>query len=66
MRNSLKILVEKPERNRPLGRIRDRWEDNITMDLRGTGWEIVDYIHVAQDRDIWRDLVNIVMNFRFL
>jgi len=27
------------------------WEDNIRMDLRGTGWEIVDWIHFACDRD---------------
>jgi hypothetical protein len=34
-RNAYKILVAKPEGNRPLGRPRRRWEDNITMDLRG-------------------------------
>ena len=38
-----RVLVGKPEGNRPLGRPRRRWEDNITMDLRevgalGTGW----------------------------
>jgi hypothetical protein len=33
-RSVYKILVEKPERKRPLGRHRRRWEDNINMDLQ--------------------------------
>jgi hypothetical protein len=37
--SSLKNLVGKPEGKRPLGRPRRRWEDNIEMDLRGSGWE---------------------------
>jgi hypothetical protein len=37
--------------------------DNIKMDLRGTGWGAVDWIDLAQDRDKWRALVNMVMNF---
>jgi hypothetical protein len=36
--NAYRILVEKPEGKRPLGRPRCRWEDNIRMDLRKTGW----------------------------
>jgi hypothetical protein len=47
----IKILVEKPEGKRTLGRPRRRWEGNIRMDLREMGWEGVDWIHVAQDRD---------------
>jgi hypothetical protein len=31
------VLVGRPEGNRPLGRPRPRWEDNIKMDLRGMG-----------------------------
>jgi hypothetical protein len=34
------------------------------MDLRKTWWEGVDWIHLAQERDRWRSLVNTVMNFR--
>jgi hypothetical protein len=38
--------------------------DNIEMDLGEIGWDGVDWIDLAQDRDDWRDLVNNVMNFR--
>jgi hypothetical protein len=40
-RKLYKVLVGKPEGNRPLGRQRRRWEDGIRMDLRKTGWEDV-------------------------
>jgi hypothetical protein len=36
----------------------------ITMDLAEAGWEAVDWINLAEDRDQWRALVNRVMNFR--
>jgi len=51
MRNAYKMLFEKPEGKRPLGRPWSRWEDNSRTDLRGTGWEGVDWMHLAQDRD---------------
>jgi hypothetical protein len=54
----------RPEGRRPLGRPRRRWEDNIKMDLREIGFGDVDWIHLAQDRDRWRALVNTVMNLR--
>jgi len=38
-----------------------RWEDNIRMDLREIGWGNVDWIHLTQDRNQWRTLVNKVM-----
>jgi hypothetical protein len=38
--------------------------DNITIDLREIGWDGVDWIDLAQDRDQWRALVNTVMNLR--
>jgi hypothetical protein len=62
-RNAYRILVGKPER-RPLGRPRRRWVDNIKMDLRQIGWDGVDWVDLAQDRDHWRALVNTVMNLR--
>jgi hypothetical protein len=63
-----KICVKKfgPKtlRQEPLVRPRHRWEDNIRMDLGEIGWEVVDWIHLAQDRDQWRAVVNTVMNLR--
>jgi hypothetical protein len=63
-RNGYRILVGKPEGKRPLGRPRRRWVDNIKMDLIAIGWEGVDWIDLAQDRDQWRALVNTVLNVR--
>jgi hypothetical protein len=54
---------ERQKEERPLGRPRHRWED-ITTDLREKGWDGMDRIHLAQDRDQWRDLVNVVMNLQ--
>jgi hypothetical protein len=65
-RNLYKVLMGKPEEKRPLGRPRRRWEDGIRMDLREIGWESVDWILLAQDRDRWRALVNTAMNLRVL
>ena len=59
-----RILVGKPERKKPLGRPRRRWEDNIKMDLQGVGGGVMDWIELAQDRDRWRAIVNAVMNLR--
>jgi hypothetical protein len=64
VRGAYNILVGRPERRRPLGRPRRRWQDNIKMDLRETGFVDVDWIHLAQDRDRLRALVNTVMNLR--
>jgi hypothetical protein len=63
-RNAYRILVGKPEGRRPLGRPRRRWVDNIKMDLREIGWDGIDWIDLAQDRDQWRVLGNAVMNLR--
>jgi hypothetical protein len=56
--------VGKPEGKRPLGRPRRRWVDNIKMDLRVIGWDDMDWIRLAQDRDQWMALVNMVMNLQ--
>jgi hypothetical protein len=63
-RNAYRILVGMPERKRPLGRPRGRWVDNIKMDLREIGWNGMDWIDLAQNRDQWRALVNTLMNLR--
>jgi hypothetical protein len=64
VRGAYNILVWRPEGRRPPGRLRRRWEDNIKMDLREKGFGDVDWIHLAQDRDRWRALVNTLMNLR--
>jgi hypothetical protein len=61
-RNAYRILVGKPEGRRPLGRPRCRRVDNIKIDLREIGWNGMEWIDLAEDRDQWRTLVNTVMN----
>jgi len=63
-RGVYRVLVGKPEGNRPLERPRNRWEDNIKMDLQEVGCGGMDWIELAQDRDRRRVLVNAVMNLR--
>jgi hypothetical protein len=55
-----KILVGKPKGKRLL-RLRRAWKDNIRMDLREIGWKDCDWIHLYQNRDQWRAVVNMVM-----
>jgi hypothetical protein len=63
-RNAYRLLVEKPEGKRSLGRPRRRWVLNIKMDLREIEWDDMDWIELAQDRNHWSALVNTVMNLR--
>jgi hypothetical protein len=64
--NAYRILVGKQEGKKPLGRLGCRWEDNtnIKMDLREIGWGCMDWIDLAQDRDQWRAIGNMVVNLR--
>jgi hypothetical protein len=61
-----KALVGKPEGNSPLERPWRRWKDGNRMDLKEICWESVEWIHLAQERDRWRAVVNTVMNLRVL
>jgi len=63
-RGVYRVLVGKPEGERPLGRPRSRWVDNIRIDLQEVGCGYMDWIALAQDRDRWRTLVIAVMNLR--
>jgi hypothetical protein len=65
-RKVYKFSMGKPEEKRPLGRPRRRWEDGIRMDLRETGWGVVDWIRLAQNMDRWRAVVIAVTNLRVL
>jgi hypothetical protein len=60
-----RVLVGRPEGNRPLGRTRNRVEDNIMLDLRETGIDVPNWIRLAEDRVQWRAFVNTVTNVRF-
>jgi hypothetical protein len=44
------------------GRTRHWWEDHVILDLRDIGREVVEYMHLTQDRDQWRDLVITVLS----
>ena len=56
------FLVGKAGGTKQLGRPKRRWEDNNKMDLQEVGCGM-DWIDLAQDRDMWLALVNAVMNF---
>jgi hypothetical protein len=60
------FLVGKPEGKRPPRRPRRRWEDGIRMNLEDIGWRGVEWIQLAQDRDLLRAALNTVMNLRVL
>ena len=64
MRGLYIVLVGKPEGKRPLGRPRHRWLENIKMDLREVVCGSMDWIEVAEDRNMWGALVNAVMNLQ--
>jgi hypothetical protein len=63
-RNAYRLLVGKPEGKRPLRRPKRRWVDNIRLDLGEVGWGDVDWIGQAKDRNIWRAVVNSVLNLQ--
>jgi hypothetical protein len=63
MRNACKMLVGKPEGNRPLGRHRRRLEDNVRMNIREIGWGGGGWLHLDHDNQ-WRAVVYVVMNLR--
>ena len=64
MRGVYRDLVGKPEGNRPLERPRRRWENNIKMDLQEVGCGGIDWIELAQNREMWRALVNVGKNLQ--
>jgi len=63
-RSVYRVLVGKSEGERPLRRPRHRWEDNIKIDHQELGCGGMDWIELAQDRDRWRAVVNVVMNLQ--
>jgi hypothetical protein len=63
MKNAYKILVGKPEVKKPLRQLGRRWEDNIGIHLEEVGWEVMDWIHLVQDRDQWQSVVTAAVVF---
>jgi hypothetical protein len=66
MRNSHNTLAGKRERKKPLGRPGRRLEGNIKMDVREIGWESVDWMDVAQNRDHGNETLGSVKVKNFL
>jgi len=64
--DAYRLLVGKPERNRPRGRPRHRWKCKVGMYLKEISAAVVDCIDLAEVWDIWtvRAFVNTAMNFR--
>jgi hypothetical protein len=60
-----RVMVGKPEGNRPLGRPRRRWENNIKINLQEFGCGVMDWFELAQSRNGWRAFVNAGMILRF-
>jgi hypothetical protein len=61
-KNMCRLFVGMPKPKRPLGGTTCRWVDNIKMDLADMGWGMDWRIVLTQDRDKWRDLVNMTMS----
>jgi hypothetical protein len=65
-RNAYRVLVEKSVGHIPRGSPRQKWEDNIKMDLKEIRWEDVDWICLSPARYQWQAVVNILMNLYIL
>jgi hypothetical protein len=63
-KGTYRVLVGRPEGNRPLERPKSRWEDNINTDFLEIGWENVDRIYLGHNKDKWLALVSEAMNLR--
>jgi hypothetical protein len=62
-KNTCKVSAGKPEGKSPLLKCRRRWEDDIKTVFRETGLDCMDWIHMTQDRDKRRAIVNMIVNF---
>jgi hypothetical protein len=63
-KHAFRILVRKNERKTSLGRHRHRCEDNMEMYIEETGWEGVNLILLAQEKEKWQGFMNKLMNIR--
>jgi hypothetical protein len=63
---SVQSFGGKSEGKRPIRRPSHRWENGIKMDSSEIGWEDVEWIHQAEDRDQWQAFVNMVTGLQVL
>ena len=63
-RSAFKILTGKPTGNRPLGRPRRRWQDNIRMDLKEIGINAGNWVGSVQDNCYRTTLVYAALKLR--
>jgi hypothetical protein len=63
-RSAHRVLVGRPEGKKELRKPRRKWEDTIKIDFRETGWVVMDWIHLAEERNQWWALVDTVMKLR--
>ena len=61
-RSAFKMSTGKPTGEKPIGRPRQGQKDNIRIDIKEMGINMMNYIDLAQDRDYWRALVNGALN----
>jgi hypothetical protein len=59
-----RVLMERSEGNKPLGRLKRLYKNNIKMEIKEVGLETMEWIALAPDRERWRALVNTVTNLR--
>ena len=59
-----RVLVWKREGKRPLRRTSRRRETNVTVGRKKIGWDGVDWIHLAQDIEKWRAVMQLLLNLR--
>jgi len=57
-------VAGKPEGKIPFGKDRHRWKGTMKMDHKDIGWEGMDRIYVAQNRDMWCVLVNMIIKLQ--
>ena len=57
-------MYERHDRERPRGRPKRRWASNINIQLKGAGWDFMDWFDPVQDSDMWWAFVNAVTNLR--
>jgi hypothetical protein len=60
----LSVMHDAKARKILLGRPRCKWKEHIKMHLREIALDGMDLIHLAQDKDYWRSLLNTVLNIR--